>query len=164
MLERTRSRRLVGSSRLLAVARKVPVAGLSKLRLAPGGVHLRCHKFSKPDRLRFSTNNGVSQDLPLFSGSDVTQGAKDAVLLGISPIVEMSAFDILERLVKPERTRVDDEGNFVLRILLPQKWWIYADKRPGRYATIARLSRVLVIARESNTFQVHICVAASGVQ
>jgi len=55
---------------------------------------------------------------------------------------------ILER-VKPERTRVDDRGNFVLRKPLPHRWWIYADKRPKLYTKIAGLKRVLVGVRIS---------------
>ena len=51
--------------------------------------------------------------------------------------------------VRPERTRLDAEGNFVLRKPLPQKWWIYADKRPKIYSTIARFDRVLVTPRVS---------------
>jgi len=36
--------------------------------------------------------------------------------------------DIVERLVKPERERKRDNGEFVLRKPLPQKWWIYGEK------------------------------------
>jgi len=53
--------------------------------------------------------------------------------------------DIVERLVKPERTRKNEESEFVLRYPLFLKWWIYADKRPGLYRAIAKLNRVLVI-------------------
>ncbi len=55
--------------------------------------------------------------------------------------------EIVLRLVKPERTRKDEKGDFVLRKPLPQKWWIYADKRPALYRTISPLARVLVTAR-----------------
>jgi methylase of polypeptide subunit release factors len=54
------------------------------------------------------------------------------------------AFAIIESKVKPERTRRDLAGEFVLRKPLPQKWWIYSDKRPKLYSTIARFDRVLV--------------------
>jgi hypothetical protein len=53
-------------------------------------------------------------------------------------------YKIIEERVKPERTRKNDKGEFVLRKPLPQKWWIYADKRPALYATIAGLERVVV--------------------
>ncbi|MBT3274543.1 MAG: N-6 DNA methylase, partial [Spirochaetales bacterium] len=54
-------------------------------------------------------------------------------------------FRIVEERVKPQRTRKKDDGTFALRKPLPQKWWIYADKRPKLYHTIERLERVLVI-------------------
>jgi len=61
---------------------------------------------------------------------------------------------IIEELVKPERTRwkVDKTGKeitgqYALRKPLPQKWWIYADKRPALYSTISSFERVLVVAQ-----------------
>ena len=56
-------------------------------------------------------------------------------------------FQIIEDRVKPERTRLDEKGDFVLRKPLPQRWWIYADKRPKLYDKISKLSRVLVVAQ-----------------
>ena len=58
---------------------------------------------------------------------------------------------IIEEKVKPERTRLNDKGEFVLRKPLPQKWWIYADKRPALYEAIAGRDRVLVTARVSGS-------------
>jgi hypothetical protein len=52
-------------------------------------------------------------------------------------------YAIIEAKVKPERQRIDEDGAYVLRKPLPQKWWIYADKRPALYRTIAPLKRVL---------------------
>ncbi|MBZ0264212.1 restriction endonuclease [bacterium] len=60
-------------------------------------------------------------------------------------------YDIIKRKVKPERTRVDEEGNFVLRKPLPQRWWHYADKRPKLYSLIKEMERVLVVAQVSRT-------------
>jgi hypothetical protein len=67
-------------------------------------------------------------------------------------------YEIVERLVKPERQRwkLDKDGNeiveqFALRKPLPEKWWIYGEKRPALYQTIAPLERVLVVARISKT-------------
>ena len=54
---------------------------------------------------------------------------------------------IIEEKVKPDRTRRNDKGEFALRKPLPQKWWIYAEKRPALYRTIAGMERVLVISR-----------------
>jgi hypothetical protein len=45
--------------------------------------------------------------------------------------------EIVERRVKPER---DDQKRKALR----ERWWQYAEKRPGLYATIAQLEHVLV--------------------
>jgi len=59
--------------------------------------------------------------------------------------------EIIEKLVKPERTRLDNSGNFVLRKPLPQRWWHYADKRPALYRTIKSLDRVIVHARITKT-------------
>lgn len=54
-------------------------------------------------------------------------------------------FEIVERLVKPERQRwkLDENGNeivgtYALRKPLPQKWWIYGEKRPALYETISK--------------------------
>ena len=58
-------------------------------------------------------------------------------------------FEILERLVKPERQRVDEKGHYTLRKPLPEKWWIHADKRPKLYLTIKQLDRVMVSCRVS---------------
>lgn len=58
---------------------------------------------------------------------------------------------IVEERVKPERTRKDEHGEFVLRYPLYLKWWIYAEKRPALYAAIAGLERVLVVAATSRT-------------
>jgi len=63
-------------------------------------------------------------------------------------------FEIVERLVKPERQRwkLDKDGNeivgtYALRKPLPQKWWIYGEKRPALYKTISKVDQVMVINR-----------------
>ncbi|MBL6955874.1 MAG: restriction endonuclease [Chlorobium phaeobacteroides] len=63
-------------------------------------------------------------------------------------------YSILERLVKPERKRwkkdkADNDivGEYALRKPLPQKWWIYGEKRPALYRVIAKEDRVLVACR-----------------
>jgi hypothetical protein len=53
-------------------------------------VHLRGHKSISSSWLRISRiNDGVNKTVPLFVGHFVRQGAS-IVLLGISPIVEIS--------------------------------------------------------------------------
>src|SRR5262249_55542988 len=58
-----------------------------------------------------------------------------------------TVFEILDRNVRPERQRVKTDGSHVLRTPLPQRWWQFADKRPALRKALARLERVLVIAR-----------------
>jgi hypothetical protein len=67
-------------------------------------------------------------------------------------------FEIIEREIKPERTRwkLDKNGNeivgeYQLRKPLPQKWWIYGEKRPTLYRTIAPLERMMAHARVTKT-------------
>jgi hypothetical protein len=68
-------------------------------------------------------------------------------------------FEIVERLVKPERQRwkIDENGNevpgiFALRKPLPQKWWIYGEKRPALYGAISKLDQVMAINRYTKHF------------
>ncbi|MBD2076988.1 restriction endonuclease [Phormidium sp. FACHB-592] len=56
---------------------------------------------------------------------------------------------ITEEKVKPERTRRNEKGDFVLRKPLPEKWWIYGEKRPALYSTIKSMEKVLIIPRVS---------------
>ena len=58
-------------------------------------------------------------------------------------------FAIVEERVKPERTRKKDNGQFVLRAPLPDRWWQYAEKRAALYAALAQLPRFLAVARVS---------------
>ena len=57
----------------------------------------------------------------------------------------------LLRNVKPERQRVKPDGSYVLRKPLPERWWLYADKRPAMRKAIADLDEALVIALVSKT-------------
>ena len=60
-----------------------------------------------------------------------------------------AVFTILRERVMPERTRRREDGEFVLRKPLPQRWWMYADKRPKLYRLAKALKRVLVINRHT---------------
>lgn len=44
----------------------------------------------------------------------------------------------IEERVKPERQRRDENGKFVLRKPLPERWWQYGEKRPGLYHALGR--------------------------
>ncbi len=56
---------------------------------------------------------------------------------------------IVREKVKPERQRKNEKGEYISRKPLPEKWWIYAEKRPALYNTIASMKRVLIIPRVS---------------
>ena len=43
---------------------------------------------------------------------------------------------LMDLKVFPDRTRKKDNGDYVLRHPLPQKWWHHADKRPALYSII----------------------------
>jgi hypothetical protein len=58
---------------------------------------------------------------------------------------------VLEEKVRPERTRKDKNGNFVLREPLPTRWWHHADKRPALYATLVDMSEVIVTPSSAAT-------------
>ena len=67
-------------------------------------------------------------------------------------------FEILERLVKPERQRwkLDDGGNeivgtYALRNVRAQRWWQHAERASALYVTISKLDQVMVVARISKT-------------
>jgi len=67
-------------------------------------------------------------------------------------------FEIVERLVKPDRQRwkVDENGNeiigtYALRNVRAQKWWQYAERATRLYETISKLDQVMVIAQVSKT-------------
>ena len=47
-------------------------------------------------------------------------------------------FSIIEEKVKPERQRLKPNGEYALRKPLPEKWWIYGEKRPALYHAIGR--------------------------
>ncbi len=59
---------------------------------------------------------------------------------------------IVEALVKPERTRRDEHGHFVVRDPMPQLWWIYGEKRPGLYAAISNLNHVLAVGTQATKY------------
>ena len=71
----------------------------------------------------------------------------------------IDCYKIIEEKVKPERQRwaFDMNGNeiigeYALRKPLPEKWWIYADKRPALYNAIAKFENVLVVGRVAKHF------------
>ena len=67
---------------------------------------------------------------------------------------------LLDKKVKPERTRTKPNGEFALRAPLPQRWWHHADKRPALYEALLGFDRVIVNSQVSS----HICFATSTTQ
>ena len=67
-------------------------------------------------------------------------------------------YAIVEREVKPERQRwaLDArggtiEGVYALRTPLPERWWMYGEKRPALYKTVTNITSALTIALTSKT-------------
>ena len=60
--------------------------------------------------------------------------------------------DIIRERVYPERTRKKPNGDFVLRKPLPQKWWIYGDKRPKLYSKLKSIKWALAIATQATKY------------
>ena len=90
-------------------------------------------------------------DWPLSAETDDPKKPKGAPYASDYP----DCLEIVERLVKPERTRLDNKGEFTLRKPLPQKWWIYADKRPALYEAIAGSDQVLVAVQTSKYLSIN---------
>jgi hypothetical protein len=63
-------------------------------------------------------------------------------------------WDIVERKVKPERQRRTDEGDYVLRSPLPQRYWQFAERQPALHARLAGRTHALVRARIANVHAV----------
>jgi len=59
--------------------------------------------------------------------------------------------ELLDRKVRPERCRVDERGEYVLRPPLPQKWWQHGEKQPALAAALQGKEKVLVISQTSRT-------------
>ncbi|MFD5252031.1 Eco57I restriction-modification methylase domain-containing protein [Streptomyces bobili] len=59
------------------------------------------------------------------------------------------AFSRVESSVKPERQRKTPNGEYALRRPLPERYWIYADKRPALTAALSVLEQCIVITRVS---------------
>lgn len=60
--------------------------------------------------------------------------------------------DIIREHVYPERTRKKPNGEFALRKPLPQRWWIYGDKRPALYSRLSKLDWALAVATQATKY------------
>lgn len=89
---------------------------------------------SEDERKSWLKNSKVPHDYPFPVASDFPE-----------------CLELVERNVKPERTRKKEDGTYALRHPLYEKWWIYADKRPALYAAIRESQLVLVRGRITPT-------------
>lgn len=64
-------------------------------------------------------------------------------------------FEIIERDVKPGRTRKKENGEFQLRYPRYERWWQYGERSPALYLAIKGMSRVLAAVRVSS----HHCIS-----
>ncbi|ACV76884.1 Eco57I restriction-modification methylase domain-containing protein [Nakamurella multipartita] len=105
------------------------------------------------DRLIRTSDRNREVLFPYLNGQDLNQrvdGGPSRWVINFHDWDESRArtfeavWEILERDVKPERQRLNDEGQFVLRRPLPQRFWQYAEKRPGLVRAMHGLRRVLV--------------------
>ena len=62
-------------------------------------------------------------------------------------------FAVIDRLVRPERQRLKQSGEFVLRSPLPERWWQFADRRMQLYEQINALEHVVAMAVVSKVAQ-----------
>jgi hypothetical protein len=58
-------------------------------------------------------------------------------------------FDYILANVKPDRQRVDANGNYILRSPLPQRWWQYNEQRKQLYLELRGLEFAIAIPRTS---------------
>jgi very-short-patch-repair endonuclease len=80
------------------------------------------------------------KDYPLDAEHDDPKKPKGAPYAADYP----DCLAIVREKVKPERQRKKENGEYALRKPLPEKWWIYAEKRPALYGAIEGCDRVLV--------------------
>jgi hypothetical protein len=87
--------------------------------------------------------------LPYLNGAELntspeTRGTRWAINFGNRTQTEAQvfprAYERVERLVKPERVKVNRKSN-------RERWWLYAEYRPGLFAAIEGLDSVLAISR-----------------
>lgn len=82
----------------------------------------------------------------------------------------LECYEILEQLVKPERTRWKTDksgkeliGQYALRKPLPIRWWMYGDKRPELYTELSKKDTILVISGQASKFPLFVEVSCGYV-
>lgn len=91
---------------------------------------------------------------PYFNGEDLNQdpsqsAARWTVNFSDWDLVRVKTypecFSWIDTRVKPKRTAKNEDGTFKLRSPLPQRWWMYADKRPRLYQKLGAIDRTIAI-------------------
>lgn len=91
---------------------------------------------------------------PILNGDDLTKNNDQSASRFVIDFGELSLeaaskyeepFSLIEMRVKPERQRLKDDGTYVLREPLPQKWWLYKDSRKQLIKEIATLEEVIIV-------------------
>ncbi len=60
---------------------------------------------------------------------------------------------VVEDLVRPERQRRNEKGEFVLRYPMPQRFWQHGEKRPALYKAIASIGKTIVCCKVTQHLQ-----------
>ena len=118
---------------------------------------------SEASALLFKDSKNKEVVFPYLNGDDLNNNPDQAPSRWVINFFDWSeekckeypeCYELIERLVKPERQRwaVDKMGNeiigeYALRKPLPEKWWIYGEKRPALYQSLISLKQVLVVAK-----------------
>lgn len=98
--------------------------------------------------------------MPYINGEDLNSrpaadGSRMVVNFFDWPVSKATKFHSpyrhIEQNVRPDRQRLKADGSFALRKPLPERWWQYADKRPGLYRSIADLDCVIALTLVSKT-------------
>ncbi|PZO42008.1 MAG: SAM-dependent methyltransferase [Shackletoniella antarctica] len=112
-------------------------------------------------RLIESDPRNAERIFPYIGGEEVNSSADHAFhryAINFFDLSEEKArewpdlMSVVEDKVKPDRTRKNSKGEFVLRSPLPQKWWQYADKRPALVKAAEKCDRVLVTNAQASTY------------
>ena len=112
-------------------------------------------------KLPANVNGRPNSDVlrPTMNGADLLKGRSDKWLIDFG--VEISEADAslyevpfghIERLVKPFRQRLNEDGIFAVRRINHREiWWRYAEARPGMRRALAGLNRYIATPMVSST-------------
>lgn len=91
---------------------------------------------------------------PYFNGEDLNQNPEQSASRWTVNFFDWpleraeqytESFSWIDERVRPVRTAKKEDGTFKLRSPLPQRWWMYADKRPKLYSKLNELAFTIAI-------------------